>query len=457
MGTVPRVRGVGQLAVRIHRAATEQVDAASVAVFRIAFGVAMVVNTALYVPVLVREYYLEPEVSFPYGSLTFITPPPAPVLYVVYAGMAGCGVLIALGRWYRPAAGAFFLLHTYVFLLDSTYFQNHEYLISLLALLLVLLPLDRYWSLDARARPALRSATVPRGVVWLLRFQIGIPYVYGGIAKLNGDWLRGEPLRMWVGDRTDVEPLSTILDNGTVVWLMAYGSLVLDLVVVGLLLHHRTRLPAFVVVTCFHVMNAWLFGLFIFPWLMIAATTIFFPPDWPVRLRRWAGATVPARPARSSWPAPASGLRRGAVLAGCGIWVLVQLIVPLRHHVIDGDPSWTEQGHRFAWHMKLRSKQGTVTFVVSKDGRTWTVDPSPHLGSMQAARLAGHPERLVHFARYLAEQYGGAEVRAETSVSLNGRRPQPIVDPQLDLTTVTPRWRDTSWILPLEEPLRPSS
>lgn len=39
-----------------------------------------------------------------------------------------------------------------------------------------------------------------------------------------------------------------------------------------------------------------------------------------------------------------------------------------RHYLIAGTPSWTEEGHRFSWHMKLREKSGTVTFVVSKDG-----------------------------------------------------------------------------------------
>jgi vitamin K-dependent gamma-carboxylase len=428
------------------------VSSASLAFLRIAFGVAMVVNTALYVPVLVREYYVDPSVHFPYGPFTFVRPLPGAGMYLAYGAMACTGALIALGLWYRWAAGAFFLITTYVFLLDSTYYQNHEYLISLLALLLTLLPAHCRWSLDARRRPEVASDTVPSWMVWLLRFQIGVPYFFGGVAKLNGDWLRGEPLRAWLAARTDIEPFASILRDDGVVWFMTYGALVLDLAVVGLLLHRRTRVPAYAVVTAFHLLNVWLFGLYIFPWLMIAATTVFFPPSWPERFRErwWGPEAADGRPAR------AVGARRPSpvVMAFLGGWVLLQLLLPLRHLAIDGSPNWTEEGHRFAWHMKLRDKRGDVTFVLTSGDRTWTVHPSDHLARKQLARLPGHPERLVHYARHLSKQHGGAEVRALTSVSLNGRRPQPLVDPEVDLSKVRVRWRGgAEWILPLEEPL----
>jgi vitamin K-dependent gamma-carboxylase len=139
------------------------VSAASVAVFRMAFGLGMVINALLYAPVLARQYYIEPEVNFPYGSLTFVPPPPAVGVYVLYVSMMVTGILIALGLWYRIAASVFFVATTYVFLLDSSYFQNHEYLISLLALMLVILPVDRYWSIDARRHPNAGQGRCRRG------------------------------------------------------------------------------------------------------------------------------------------------------------------------------------------------------------------------------------------------------------------------------------------------------
>ena len=57
-----------------------------------------------------------------------------------------------------------------------------------------------------------------------------------------------------------------------------------------------------------------------------------------------------------------------------------------------------------------------------------------------------------------AEGRGDVEVRARIIASLNGREPQPLIDPNVDLTEVPyPRLGHADWILPLEVPLRASN
>ena len=436
-------------------------SSASLAIFRVAFGVAVTVNSVRYITEFVGEYYVDPEFHFSYGRLHFVEPLPGNGMYAVYGAMAVTGIMIAVGWSYRFAAWSFFVLTTYVFLADSTYYQNHEYLISLLALMLALLPAQARWSLDARRRPERSSTTVAAWNIWLLRFQIGVPYFFGGVAKLNADWLHGEPLRGWLANRSGVAAIHAVLTNETVVWVMTYGALLLDLSVVWLLLYRRTRMPAFIIVTCFHLMNAWLFGLHIFPWLMIAATTIYFAPDWPEQLgRRLFTLTgrfgaVSERPAPPAPPAAGAARRSPVLVVFFVVWVVIQVVIPLRHYVAPGPASWTEAGHRFAWHMRLRHKVGTAAFEVTTDEQTWVVDPHDLLSDKQAHLLVGNPERLAQFARHLSQEYGGAQVRVETSVSLNGREPQPIVDSSIDLASQRlPWWRTPSWVVPLETPLR---
>ena len=65
------------------------------------------------------------------------------------------------------------------------------------------------------------------------------------------------------------------------VYLISYGGLLFDLLIVPLLLWRRTRPLAFLVALAFHLTNWYLFNIGIFPWLMIAATLLFFPPSWP--------------------------------------------------------------------------------------------------------------------------------------------------------------------------------
>ena len=445
------VRGYGR---RLRAAGTRPVSAASVAFFRIAFGLSIVVNSALYVPRVIHEHHVEPTFHFSYGPVDFLDPLPGVGMYLVYGAMMVTGVLIALGRWYRSAAIAFFVLTTYVFFLDSTFYQNHEYLISLLAAMMVLLPVNGFWSLDASAGRVPASDVVPAWVVWLLRFQIGVPYFFGGVAKLNLDWLRGDPLRTWMAARTDLEPFRTVLTDSTVIWVMVYGALLLDLLVVPLLLYRRTRVPAFVAVCLFHLTNVWLFGLYIFPWLMIAATLIFFPPDWPLRvLHRHRGSSpAPGHPPGIGDLGTATLRRTSPVVTMLfALWIVFQLAVPLRHFAFDGSSSWTEEGHRFAWHMMLRDKSGTARFHLSDGQSTWTVDPAEFLTAEQVRELAWYPEHLVQFAHHLSSIHGGVAVRAETSVSLNGRAHQPIVDPTVDLAAV-PRvwWGHAPWVVQLE-------
>jgi hypothetical protein len=66
---------------------------------------------------------------------------------------------------------------------------------------------------------------------------------------------------------------------------------------------------------------------------------------------------------------------------------------------------------------------------------------------------------IVQFAHYLAEHYGQerqaeVEVRARITASLNGRAPQLLIDPEVNLSKVPyPWWGHAEWILPLEVPL----
>ena len=142
------------------------------------------------------------------------------------------------------------------------------------------------------------------------------------------------------------------------------------------------------------------------------------------------------------------------------VYLAVQLIFPLRHYLYPGDVSWTEEGHNFSWHMKLRTKSGEAVFTVTHPGgQTWTIKPEDYLKSHQVMKMTTKPELILHFAHYIAEEkrregYDNVEVRARVMVSLNGRHPQLLIDPQVDLTKEQVSLLPASWIVPLTTPLR---
>ena len=78
--------------------------------------------------------------------------------------------------------------------------------------------------------------------------------------------------------------------------------------------------------------------------------------------------------------------------------------MPLRHLLYPGNVSWTEEGHRFAWHMMLREKSGRAIFTVTDpaSGRVWRVRLSDHLTPRQIRKMSTRPDMLLQFAHYLA-------------------------------------------------------
>ena len=133
---------------------------------------------------------------------------------------------------------------------------------------------------------------------------------------------------------------------------ISYGGLLFDLAIGFLLICRRTRGVGLVLAIAFHATNFILFDIGAFPFFAILLTTIFMEPDWPYRVLRIGRGYVPLTP-----PMP-DNLSRGsrAVVPLLSTWLALQLLIPLRHFAIPGDVNWTEEGHRFSWHMKLRDK-----------------------------------------------------------------------------------------------------
>jgi hypothetical protein len=253
-----------------------------------------------------------------------------------------------------------------------------------------------------------------------------------------------------------------------VVYGFVIGGLLLDLFVVPLILWRRTRVFAFVAAIAFNLINSVIFDIGIFPWLMLGALLIYFPPDL---LRRFARAFMsPGEEFDDASPVsetvvkgsscPTLSASQKLVVGMLAGYLVVQLVLPFRHFLYPGNVSWTEEGHNFAWHMKLRTKVGEAIFTVThpQTGQTWTINPKDYLESHQLMKVATKPDLLLLFAHHLAEEkrregFDGVEVRARSMVSLNGRAPQLLIDPNVDLTKEQVTLLPTRWIIPLTTPL----
>jgi len=418
----------------------------------------------------ISRYYIEPAVTFTYYGFSWVKPWPGRGMYIHFFVLGVAAACVMLGLLYRLAAPVVFLTFTYIFLLDQTRYLNHFYLVCLVSFLMCVLPAERAFSVDAWLRRKIRSDVVPAWTLWLLRIQVGIPYFYGGLAKLNRDWVfGGEPMRTWLSPLTAVPPLGSIFKANWVIYSFVMGGLLLDLLVVPLLLWRRTRPFAFAAAVAFNLINAVIFEIGIFPWLMLGALLIYFPPEL---LRRFARSFMskgeesldpePLHTVTESSSCPALTTSQKLVAGLLAAYLAVQLCFPLRHYLYPGDVSWTEEGHNFSWHMKLRTKGGEAVFTVTHpaSGQTWTIKPKDYLESHQLTKMPTKPDLILLFAQYLAaekrrEGYDNVEVRARVMVTLNGREPQLLIDPNVDLTKEEIGLLPARWIVPLTTPLAP--
>ena len=442
MSFLSRVRSVGN----------EQIDNTFLIYFRIAFGFILAYGMLKYFQHdLIWTCFQEPRLLFTYRGFDFVKPLPGYGLNVLFLIIATSATCIALGFRYRLAATVFFFSFTYMFLLDQSWYLNHFYLICLLGFLLPFLPAERAFSIDALRSKKIRSDTTPRWVLWLLRLQIGIPYFYGGLAKLNPDWLTGEPMRTWLAARTHIWMIGQFFQEEWCVYAFSYGGLLYDLFVIPLLLWKRTRIPALIFSVMFHVLNHFMFNIGVFPWLMLAATFVLFPPFDLSRLRFWKKTT---RTESELLAKPE--LRTVFQLPSFGKWMLygfltVQLLLPFRHFLYPGDVAYSREGHCFSWRMKLNTRECDLKlFVHHTDGR---VDPVKMYEWVSLAQTKGfrNLDQIQQLARAIRKHYEAidkqpVQVKGTATVTVNRRKPFDLIRDDVDLSRTPRTILPANWI-----------
>ena len=434
------------------------VQSSSLIVFRIGFGLLMFVSMVRFMwKGWINELYLKPTFFFTYTGFEWIAPWSEMGMYVHFIVLACLSLCIAVGYFYRLSVFLFFIGFTYIELLDQTNYLNHYYLISLLSFLLFFIPLHQTFSIDAKRDSSLaKSSMISLGHLWVIRLQIGLVYVFAGIAKLNTDWLiYAQPLNLWLTASTEVALLQWFFQYTWMHYLLSWAGAIFDLTIVFFLLWKKTRLWAYLAVLFFHGLTALLFQIGMFPWMMMFFATIFFAPNWAQGvLQRWNRIfQLPSNESMRETSKPSALLVYGFMIYFC-----LQLIIPLRHWLYDTNVLWSGEGMKFSWRVMLVEKAGFVEFIVKDTAsqQEWIVASSQYLTDRQEKMMSITPEMIWQLAQHIAKDFQKkgfqeVEVYANSYVSLNGRPHQSMVNPHINLVK-TSLWDSyTNWILPLEK------
>jgi len=414
----------------------KKIDNGSLIVFRIFFGILITLES--YGAILtgwVKNTLIDPKFTFSFIGFEWLQPLPGNGMYIYFFIMGTFGIAIALGYKYRLSSLCFAILWTGVYLMQKTSYNNHYYLLMLISFIMAFLPANKGYALDTKLNPKLKSDSMYSYVKWIIVLQLVIVYTYASVAKLYGDWLNFEVLKLFMKGKADYYIIGELLQQPWIHKIMGFVGILFDLLVIPAMLWKPTRKFAFFTAVGFHLFNAVVFQIGVFPFLSLAFMVFFFEPETikKIFLRKKQIHKSEAYDIPNY---------KNILLIVSSIYFLIQLILPIRHHFIKDDVLWTEEGHRLSWRMMLRSRYGRIKLktVNKKTGVSKNIKISDYLSKKQARRIGGYPDFIWQFIAVYATL---------SKVSINGKPYQNFIAKDVDLANeVWNPYKHHEWILP---------
>jgi hypothetical protein len=358
------------------------------------------------------------------------------------------GLLIMVGYKYRLSMFLFAVMWTATYLMQKSSYNNHYYLLSLLSFLMVLLPAHQYASIDAKQNPSIKNISMPSWCKWIFVIQLFILYTYASLAKLYPDWLDSSVVALLMESKASYPIIGDLLQHPTIHYMIAYGGIFFDGLIIPLLLFKPTRKYAFFASIFFHLFNSIVFQIGIFPYLSLAFSLFFFDPK-TIRT-----VFLKQKPFYSSNDVIIPKYNT-VLISLFSIFLIIQITLPLRHHFFKDDVLWTEEGHRLSWRMMLRAKYGRTSYTVvdTNTNNAIAIKLDDYLTKKQQRGSSTKPDIIWQFAQHLKQDFAkkGMDVKVfvRASVSVNGKPSKPLIDSKVDLANEEwHHFKHHDWILP---------
>lgn len=428
-----------------------EVDNSPLVLFRMFFGFLIVAESlGAILTGWVRRAFIEPEFTFSFIGFEWLQPLPGDGMYYYYILMAFAGLSIALGYYYRAGALVFAILWTGVYLMQKSHYNNHYYLLVLLSWIMVIMPAHKRLSLDVKFGRIVKSETCARICIKFFVVEVAMVYIIASLNKVYSGWLAAEPISIWFKMKRNLPIIGDLLQSEWMHQFVAYGGILYDGLIIPLLLFKKTRKFGLLLSIFFNLFNSAVFQIGIFPYLMIAFSLFFYQPEQISRF--FFRKRLPA----NEKVFQGSAALRKLIYYSFIFLMVFQVFLSVRHHLFKGNVHWTEEGHRMAWQMMLRSKSGYGHYEIvnnlTKDREE--VDPKKRMSRKQAARLSYQPDMTWQYSRRLQKEYAAKgwtdiSIYFNGKVKLNKRPSAPLIDPKVDLLKVDwERFKHSDWINP---------
>ena len=425
----------------------KEIDNSPLIVFRIFFG--FLVACESFGAILtgwVKRILIDPQFTFSFIDFKWLQPLPGYGMYLYFIAMGIFGLAIMFGYRYRIAIISYTILWAGVYFMQKTAYNNHYYLLLLVSFLLIFLPANRYASLDVKQNRVSEENTMPYWISLLFIIQVGIVYVYASLAKFYPDWLDGTFTRNLLVGSTEISVLKKLFLQKWFYMGIAYMGIIFDLLIVPLLLFKKTRLLALIASLTFHLFNAVFLEIGIFPFFALTFALFFYEPETIRRIFLKKKTGVENENLKQNF------YGKKLVYFLMIPYLIIQLALPLRHHFIEGDVLWTEEGHRLSWRMMLRERSGYIVIRIKdlKTGKESTYNYGKNLTDKQALNLATKPDFIWQYCQRIKEEYKEKPIAIyiDCKNSINRKELKTLIDPKFDMAIA--EWdyfRHNEWVV----------
>jgi hypothetical protein len=441
-----------------------QTNAAPLAIFRLFFGLMMFASIVrFWANGWIEKLYLVPKFHFSYFGFSWVKPM-GNYTYLLFIICGVSAIFVAIGYKYRIAIITFFLSFLYIELMDKTTYLNHYYFISIVSFLLIFLPANAYFSLDAFVQKK-QYKLVPKWTIDSIKLMLVIIYLTAGFVKLNSDWLfRAMPLKIWLPSKYDLPFIGeNLMQQNWFHFAMSWSGMLYDLSIPFLLLYKRTRFVAFLFVIFFHVFTRVLFPIGMFPYIMIVSALIFFDARLHNKIINFIKKHI-IKSKTILFLEPNfyfSKLKSKVILSLFAVFFAFQMLLPWRSLLYPGELFWTEEGYRFSWRVMLMEKAGSTNFkIVNLDsGASFRVNNTDFLTSFQEKQMSYQPDFILEYAHFLGDHFtkqghNNVGVFATSYVALNGRLSARFINEKVDLYQQKVSFTHKKWILPFQSQIK---
>ena len=424
----------------------KNIDNSPLIVFRIFFG--FLISCESFGAIItgwVKRVLIEPKFTFSFIGLEWLQPLPGYGMYFYFIIMGLFGIAIMLGYRYRVAIIGYTILWAGVYFMQKTSYNNHYYLLLIISFYMIFLPANQYASLDVKQQRIHKQNTMPYWISLLFIVQVTIVYFYAAIAKFYPDWLDGTFTKLLLSGTTSNEFLLKIFLNKYFYLFIAYAGILFDLLIVPLLLFKKTRTIALAASLSFHLFNAIFLQIGIFPFFALSFSLFFYPPE---KIRKLFFKNKPS----IEEPIAYNYSRKRFFLYFLIPFLFIQFILPLRHHLIEGDVLWTEEGHRLSWRMMLRKRDGFINFKIKNNdtGEITSYDYHKNLSPKQANTLATKTDFIWQYCQRIKQEYSGKNISIfiDCKNNINNGEFKTLIDPKQDFAKA--KWNyfwHNEWVL----------